>query len=79
MVIRKITGAVFLSLDGVMQAPGGAEDRTGRFTLAGRLAPYYDAAVGKGGSASIRAVSVDYGVARRYDEEVITRGFAGHY
>lgn len=33
---RRITGGVFLSLDGVMQAPGGpSEDPTGRFTEGG--------------------------------------------
>ena len=34
--MRKLTGAVFLSLDGVMQAPGGPdEDPTGGFRFGG--------------------------------------------
>lgn len=41
--MRKLTGAVFLSLDGVMQAPGGPEeDPTGGFTLGGWVWPYWD-------------------------------------
>lgn len=46
--MRKIIGAVFMSLDGVIQAPGGPEeDPTGGFRLGGWLAPYFDEAVGK--------------------------------
>ena len=45
--MRKIIVATFVSLDGVMQAPGGPqEDPTGGFTLGGWTAPYFDAAVG---------------------------------
>ena len=41
--MRRITGAVFQSLDGVMQAPGGPdEDRSGGFELGGWLANIYD-------------------------------------
>lgn len=40
---RKITGAAFLSLDGVMQAPGGAtEDPTGGFEEGGWLFKIWD-------------------------------------
>ncbi len=40
---RKITGAAFLSLDGVMQAPGGpAEDTTGGFTEGGWMFKIWD-------------------------------------
>jgi hypothetical protein len=43
MSMRKIIGAVFVSLDGVMQAPGAPdEDRTGGFELGGWLAPFWD-------------------------------------
>ena len=46
--MRKIIGAVFVSLDGVMQAPGGPdEDPTGGFALGGWLPQYFDDAVGK--------------------------------
>jgi len=46
--VRKITGAVFVSLDGVMQAPGGpTEDPTGGFKLGGWLKPYFDEGVGQ--------------------------------
>src|SRR4051794_24855080 len=41
--MRKLTGAVFQSLDGVMQAPGGPEeDRSGGFERGGWLAGLYD-------------------------------------
>jgi dihydrofolate reductase len=40
--VRKLTGAVFVSLDGVMQAPGGREeDPTGGFEHGGWVAPYW--------------------------------------
>lgn len=40
--MRKLTAAVFVSLDGVMQAPGGPEeDPTGGFRLGGWVAPYW--------------------------------------
>jgi dihydrofolate reductase len=45
--VRKIIVAIFTSLDGVMQAPGGSqEDPTGGFTLGGWTAPYFDEALG---------------------------------
>jgi dihydrofolate reductase len=45
--MRKVTGAAFVSLDGVMQAPGGPEeDRTGGFALGGWLFDYFDEGVG---------------------------------
>lgn len=40
---RKITGGVFLSLDGIMQAPGGpTEDPTGRFDEGGWMFKIWD-------------------------------------
>lgn len=46
--MRKITGAAFVSLDGVMQAPGNpTEDPTGGFTLGGWLPQFFDEAVAK--------------------------------
>jgi dihydrofolate reductase len=48
MAMRKVTGAVFVSLDGVMQAPGHPEeDRTGDFRLGGWLAQFFDDEVGE--------------------------------
>ena len=45
--MRKLTGAVFLSLDGVMQAPGGPdEDPTGGFRFGGWTAPFWDEDMG---------------------------------
>jgi dihydrofolate reductase len=42
--MRKVVTAAFVSLDGVMQAPGGPpEDPTGGFTLGGWTANYWDA------------------------------------
>ena len=41
--MRKLTGAVMLSLDGVMQAPGGPEeDPTAKFELGGWVFPFWD-------------------------------------
>jgi dihydrofolate reductase len=41
--MRKLTGAVFLSLDGVMQAPGAPEeDRSGGFRFGGWTQPFWD-------------------------------------
>ena len=40
--MRKLTAAIFISLDGVMQAPGGPEeDPTGGFRLGGWVQPYW--------------------------------------
>ena len=45
--MRKIVGAAFVSLDGVMQAPGGPdEDTSGDFQLGGWLPQFFDDAVG---------------------------------
>lgn len=46
--MRKIVGAAFASLDGVIQAPGGpSEDWTGGFTHGGWLPALFDEAVGE--------------------------------
>jgi dihydrofolate reductase len=46
--MRKIIGAAFVSLDGVMQAPGGpSEDWTGGFTHGGWLPALFDDATGE--------------------------------
>ena len=45
--MRKLTGAVFISLDGVMQAPGGPEeDPTSGFSLGGWTHPYFTGDMG---------------------------------
>ncbi|KAA0980439.1 dihydrofolate reductase family protein [Pseudomonas sp. ANT_H12B] len=46
--MRKLTVAVFISLDGVMQAPGGPqEDTSGEFRFGGWIVPYADEASGQ--------------------------------
>ncbi len=46
--MRKIRGSVFVSLDGVMQAPGGPdEDPTGGFAHGGWLPQFFDEDVGQ--------------------------------
>ncbi|HLH49377.1 MAG TPA: dihydrofolate reductase family protein [Roseiarcus sp.] len=45
--MRRIIAAAFVSLDGVMQAPGGPdEDPTGGFAFGGWTAPHFDEALG---------------------------------
>ena len=45
--MRKVIVSAFVSLDGVMQAPGGPqEDTAGGFTLGGWTFPYFDEALG---------------------------------
>jgi dihydrofolate reductase len=45
--MRKLISSTFVSLDGVMQAPGGPdEDRSGDFTFGGWTAPLFDESVG---------------------------------
>jgi dihydrofolate reductase len=45
--MRKLTGAAFVSIDRVMQGPGGPEeDPTGGFALGGWVQPYWDPEMG---------------------------------
>lgn len=56
--MRKIVAGAFVSLDGVMQAPGGPEEDTdGGFAHGGWTVPYFDEAVG---AAMDETLSVPY-------------------
>jgi dihydrofolate reductase len=45
--MRKVVAGAFMSLDGVMQAPGGpSEDPTGGFAYGGWVAPHWDDTIG---------------------------------
>ncbi|HEX4272692.1 MAG TPA: dihydrofolate reductase family protein [Rhizomicrobium sp.] len=72
--MRRIVVATFISLDGVMQAPGGpAEDPTGGFSFGGWTAPHFDAALG-GAMGDILGRPFDLLLGRKtYDI------FAGHW
>jgi dihydrofolate reductase len=46
--MRKLVSSTFVSLDGVMQAPGGPEeDASGGFSLGGWTVPFFDQSVGE--------------------------------
>jgi dihydrofolate reductase len=66
--MRKITTSTFVSLDGVMQAPGGPEeDPTGGFKHGGWVAPYWDDTLG-GVMAELFSVPFDLLLGRKtYD------------
>ena len=53
--MRKIVAGAFVSLDGIMQAPGGPEeDPAGGFRHGGWTVPYWDEAMGQFMDDSVR-------------------------
>ena len=63
--MRKITVLSMISLDGVMQAPGGTkEDRSGEFKYGGWTAPFSDEAYGKAVQKELQQ-PVDYLLGRK--------------
>jgi|GEM_PF-5501265 len=52
--MRKVIVGAMVSMDGVMQAPGGPEeDPTGGFKFGGWLMPYFDQEFGEGAALGI--------------------------
>jgi hypothetical protein len=45
--VRKVVVLSFVTLDGVMQEPGGQEDTTGGFEQGGWVAGYWDEVLGR--------------------------------
>jgi dihydrofolate reductase len=66
--VRKLTGAVFQSVDGVMQAPGGPdEDPSAGFSFGGWVRPFWDESMG-GPTAKLFDAEFDLLLAKRtYD------------
>lgn len=67
--MRKIVVLSFISLDGVMQAPGGPdEDTSGGFEYGGWTVPYYDEASGELLSKQMNGIEYDLLLGRKtYD------------
>src|SRR3954462_10636210 len=62
--MRKIVVLMMITLDGVMQAPGGPEeDKSGGFKYGGWTAPYGDEGYGKGGQKELKRA--DYLLGRK--------------
>ena len=74
--MRKILAATFVSLDGVMQAPGGPEeDPTGGFNYGGWTVNYWDDAMGKSWAKSSEPLR---SAARPQDLRDLRRALALH-